>query len=91
MNKIIFLTSLALIMQSKANAQKVETVVPEKVQVAFKSKFPEAKKIAWEQESDNEWEGEFKRKVLNILQILIRMVNGLNQNTKLKRVKFQAL
>lgn len=62
MNKIIFLTSLTLIMQSKANAQKVETVVPDKVQIAFKEKFPEAKKIAWEQESDNEWEGEFKKK-----------------------------
>jgi len=62
MNKIIFLTTLTLIMQDKAYAQKVEMVVPEKVQVAFVSKFPEAKKIEWEQENDNEWEGEFKKK-----------------------------
>ena len=36
------------------------TDVPEKVKTAFSEKFPDAKKIVWEQEDENEWEAEFK-------------------------------
>lgn len=34
--------------------------VPEKVEEAFNKKFPEAKGVHWDQESDHEWEAEFK-------------------------------
>ena len=37
-----------------------EADVPEKVKTAFSEKFPDAKKIVWEQEDENEWEAEFK-------------------------------
>jgi uncharacterized membrane protein YkoI len=34
--------------------------VPQKVKDAFAKKFPTVKKVDWEKESENEWEGEFK-------------------------------
>ncbi|UZR98974.1 PepSY-like domain-containing protein [Chondrinema litorale] len=37
-----------------------EEKVPDKVLSAFKSKFPDAKKVEWEMEGENEWEAEFK-------------------------------
>jgi len=37
-----------------------EADAPEKVKTAFSEKFPDAKKIVWEQEGENKWEAEFK-------------------------------
>lgn len=34
--------------------------VPQKVKDAFAQKFPEAKSVKWDRESQNEWEAEFK-------------------------------
>ncbi|WP_421871035.1 PepSY-like domain-containing protein [Marinoscillum sp.] len=34
--------------------------VPEKVLSAFNAKFPDAKKVEWEMEDEQEWEAEFK-------------------------------
>lgn len=37
-----------------------ERTVPVKVQEAFAKKYPKIKKVKWDQESNNEWEAEFK-------------------------------
>ena len=50
---------LAFYMQSCAQ-QSGKQQVPEEVQIAFKAKFPKAKKVEWEREDDSEWEAEFK-------------------------------
>ncbi len=43
-----------------ACAQEKEATPPESVKTSFAKKFPKAEKVEWEQESDTEWEAEFK-------------------------------
>ncbi|WP_456866727.1 PepSY-like domain-containing protein [Galbibacter sp. BG1] len=42
------------------SAFAIKKEVPEKVEEAFNKKFPEAKAVHWDQESDHEWEAAFK-------------------------------
>ena len=54
-NLIIFVVSF-LLCASTINA----TVVPDAVKTAFQTKFPNAKKVKWENEKTNEYEASFK-------------------------------
>lgn len=50
---LVFIALITFAFTSSDNA-------PEAVKKAFAKKFPTAKKVAWEKESDTEWEAEFK-------------------------------
>jgi len=60
MKKVMLIAAVAMVFSLPAAAQK-KNQVPEKVQVAFLEKFPEAKKVKWEQEENGLWEAEFKQ------------------------------
>ena len=45
-----------------ACSQENSNNAPQKVQAAFEARFPDAKKVEWEMENDEEWEAEFKMK-----------------------------
>ena len=55
-NFAIVLTVIALGLTSCEQGNKV----PEKVKTAFVQKFPDAQKIKWDMEEENEWEAEFE-------------------------------
>lgn len=59
--KTLKIMSIGLLLTgAMACAQKSET--PKEVTVAFAKKFPNAKSVKWNKESDTEWEAEFKIK-----------------------------
>ncbi len=61
MKKLTFIAALVLAVTMNSCAQKSESKnVPEKVLSALNAKFPDAKKVEWEMETDSEWEAEFK-------------------------------
>ncbi len=62
LSKALIIPSLivALGLFSCGKAKKEEDKAPEKVETAFKQKFPTATDVEWDKESDTEWEAEFK-------------------------------
>lgn len=61
MKNPMLITVLLVAFSMQSYAQKSDSKnVPEKVLSAFNAKFPDAKKVEWEMESDSEWEAEFK-------------------------------
>jgi len=55
---MILLATTCIIMTSCAQSEKNNA--PAEVLTAFAEKFPDAKKIKWDKENENEWEAEFK-------------------------------
>ncbi len=60
MKNLLVLLVLASTIGFTACGQKYN--VPAKVKSSFTQKFPEAKRVKWDKENDNEWEAEFKMK-----------------------------
>jgi len=61
MKKVILSTAFLMGTVVFGYGQKSHSMkVPDAVQSAFKTKFPEATKVEWEKESADEWEAEFK-------------------------------
>ena len=61
MKKVIFMSLITLGFCNPYMAQnKSEAILPEIVLQAFNERFPDAKRVDWEQENDQEWEAEFK-------------------------------
>ncbi|MCJ7466047.1 MAG: PepSY-like domain-containing protein [Maribacter sp.] len=58
--KIITTTLLLIAVSGGLIAFGLKSEVPQKVMDAFTQKFPKAKSIQWDKESDTEWEAEFK-------------------------------
>lgn len=56
MKKLSFAAALLTAAAFQVNAQDV----PQKVKENFSKKFPNAQKIRWDKEKENEWEAEFK-------------------------------
>jgi len=59
MRNLFLMIAITSIFAFSACAQTKDGV-PDKVSSAFSVKFPDAKKIKWDKENDNEWEAEFK-------------------------------
>ena len=59
MKNLFMVIAIAAIFSLNACNHTCEKV-PEKVKTAFSEKFPDAQKVNWEQEEENEWEAEFK-------------------------------
>lgn len=60
MKKLFIIPCLSVALLGQSCAQSHSTAsVPENVQQAFQSKFPQAKKVQWEMENETEWEAEF--------------------------------
>tara|TARA_R110001592_G_scaffold162584_2_gene395988 strand:+ start:122049 stop:122519 length:471 start_codon:yes stop_codon:yes gene_type:complete len=61
MKNLMLITVLLVAFSMQSCAKKTDSKnVPDKVLSAFNAKFPDAKKVEWEMESDSEWEAEFK-------------------------------
>jgi uncharacterized membrane protein YkoI len=58
--KIITTSILLVALSGGLIAFGLKSEVPQKVKDAFTQKFPTAKSIKWDKESDTEWEAEFK-------------------------------
>ncbi|NOX46151.1 MAG: hypothetical protein GXO89_04145 [Chlorobi bacterium] len=59
MKNLFVIVAIAATFSLNACAQTGKEV-PAKVKATFSQKFPDAKKIKWDKENDNEWEAEFK-------------------------------
>lgn len=59
--KALQLFFLALVLVGFGACAQDAKNVPAGVQSAFESKFPAAKKVKWEKESESEWEAEFTK------------------------------
>ena len=61
MKKLVFIGLITLGFSAPSIAQhKSQAVLPKIVLQAFNERFPDAKRVDWEQENDQEWEAEFK-------------------------------
>lgn len=59
MKKLVFVMLGVAMALTQACAQSKHDA-PQKVKSAFAQKFPDAQKVKWEMEEENEWEAEFK-------------------------------
>jgi len=61
MKNLIFIGLITLSFSLPSSAQnKSKEKLPAAVLTAFNEKFPDAKKVDWEKENEQEWEAEFK-------------------------------
>lgn len=60
MNRSLLIVLSVAMLGTAACGQKNETATIE-VTTAFQQKFPDAKKVKWEKESESEWEADFKQ------------------------------
>jgi len=61
MKNLVLISMILAIYIFSACEQEADNV-PAKVKTAFEQKFPDAKKVKWEKENEQEWEAEFKMK-----------------------------
>lgn len=61
MKRSIAIALSVIVVSTAACGQKKQSeTTPKGVETAFQQKFPNAQKVKWEKEHDNEWEAEFK-------------------------------
>lgn len=56
----IVLSMTILFASACGHKEKEAENTPKAVETAFQQKFPDAKKVKWEKENENEWEAEFE-------------------------------
>lgn len=59
MKHLMMMAGAGLLVLAEACAQNQKEMVPDEAQSAFRNMFPNASKIGWEKENEDEWEVEF--------------------------------